>query len=450
MKRDGVCTLAFPPQHTACSVSDNLPSGECDQGACHMESPPDVSWRWRPGHEHWRINGRALWGGVLLAEITSPWDVDFDPPSSVCYFTRFNPADLNQKHALHEGTAPCDAWVLHQRVAVGTRVVPGGGQRVWTLLPLDESGPARDFDLDAQLAARLTAEGVTAAAEKPHGVQGVPGQLLLAMPLKEGKTWVASFSLDTLDFAWTRLLVGTLARPPIADEHGQLYLALDAGPTGPRRVVSLTAEGVDRWTLPGDGRPVAVFRDTLFLSDGSVHATQDGASRYTWPATEGAYVLLSETRAAAVAPCDATNSCTRVTLMRRDTGAVLTEASVKGTPNDSAAAQLTEDGAVLLLQRIPRPEMTASPYYPVASLRQHLVREGQPPQILSELVSPEGENIESGFLFDGQWVAVERDAFHNTYAPGADLVGIPAPGLRAPEHGWLTPLGNFANGSAPE
>lgn len=197
---------------------------------------------------------------------------------------------------------------------------------------------------------------------------------------------------------------------------------------------------------------MAVFRDTLFLDDGTVRSTADGGTRYSWPAAQ-ASVLLSESHAAVSAPC-ATDSCTRVTLLRRGTGEVLADVPVPDpSPEyrvDGSSALLAADGAVLVLQRVRYPDLMYSPFYPVQGVRRFLVREGQPLQSLGELLVPMGEHVELDLLGDGQWVAVERDSFHNDADPGADLIGVAIPGLRAPAHGWLTPRGNSAGGSAPE
>ncbi|WNG39972.1 hypothetical protein F0U61_44540 [Archangium violaceum] len=435
------------PEDMACSVSPTLPVGTCSAGACEIRNAPSANWRWRPGRHHWKLAGLAPGQGLLLAESSSPDDPDFEGPYSVCRLTRFDPSQPDHESVLHEGEGPCSPWVLHRRHAVGTRWSPEAGRQVWTLLSLDGSTPARDFDLTSLLNARLAAEGVTASTEKPLWVQGAPGQLLLVWPLQGGKVWIASLTLPGLEFAWTRQVAGTLEGSPIADELGRLYFSVD-----PAGVVSLSPEGVVRWTLNGAGQPVAVFRDTLFLDDGTVRSTADGGVRYSWPAAQ-ASVFLSESHAAVIAPCG-TNACTRVTLLRRGSGEVLADVPVPDASPEyrgtETSALLTANGAVLVLQRVQYPDLMYSPFYPFQGVRRFLVREGQPLQSLGELLVPTGEHVELNLLSDGQWVAVERDSFHNDADPGADLIGVSTPGLRAPEHGWLTPRGNSAGGSAPE
>ncbi|WP_375771481.1 hypothetical protein NR798_11430 [Archangium gephyra] len=451
--RDGQCALEPLAAGTRCTVSDALPGGSCDGGgACILASPPYAAWGWRPGIHLWELAGQAPGGGLLLAGMTSPRDAGFQGPHSECRLTRFDPERPDREQPLHEGVAPCHPWVLHGRHAVGQRWVPERAQRMWSVLTLEGGEGPRDFDLDRLLSERLAAEGVTPAVEKPLWVQGAPGQLVLVWPLTSGGVWVGSLSLERLEWGWTRQLSGKLQGKPLADESGQLYLALRSPGESQPRVVSLSTQGEVRWTWDGAGAPVAVFRDTLFLDDGTVRTPSNGHLRYRWQAAGVEYVLLSETHAAVVSGCEGVRACTRVRLLNRGTGARLSEASVPGPApwleaQKSAAAHLTADGAVLLIQPLYYPDLMTSPYHPIGSVRRYVVREGQPPRLQGELLVT---GLERGLLHEGQWVAVQRDSRNNDDMPGAILTGIPAAGLRAPEHGWLTPWGNLAGGSAPE
>lgn len=442
------CVETWAPAGMSCSVSDSLPSGECRQGACKLANPPGPAWTWRPGIHHWQLAGLMPDRQLVLAESTSPADDGFQGPYSECRLTRFDPSHPNQESALHAGPGPCSPWVLHRQHALGPRWAPELGRQVWTLVTLDGSAPARDFDLDQLLADRLAAEGVTPATAKPQWLQGMPGQMLLVWQLQGGKVWLGSLSLARLELAWTRQFPGQLVGTPIADELGRLYLTVNptaGSPTGPQ-LFCLAPWGSTLWSRDGSGRPVAVFRDTLFLDDGTVRFTLTGQKRYAWPAAN-ASVLLTDSRAAVLAPC-ASGACTQVTLLRRSTGEVLATASVPGATGVSA--HLTADGAVLVLRTLNYPDLMTSPFYPVQGLQRYLLRQGQPLRLLGELLVPAGESLERGVLHEGQWVAVERDPSHNDPAPGANLAGVPTEDLSAPLHGWLTPQGNYAGGLAPE
>jgi hypothetical protein len=392
---------SFAPENMSCSVSPTLPAGSCSQGACMIAQPPRADWRWRPGRHHWRIAGLTSDTGLLLAESTSPADPDFEGPYSVCRLTRFDPSHPDHESVLHEGAGPCSPWVLHRRHAVGKRWSPELNRQVWTLVSLDGSSPARDFDLDALLRARLSAEGVSAATEQPLWVQGAPGQLLFVWQLQGDKVWIGSLTLPGLEFAWTHQVAGTLEGNPIADELGRLYLAVD-----PKGVVSLSPEGAERWSLSSAGRPIAVFRDTLFLDDGTVRSTADGDHRYSWPAAQ-ASVFLNESYAAMVTPCG-TSPCTQVTLLRRSTGEVLTETPVPDASpqyrDGATTTLLTAEGAVVIIQSVMYPDLMYSPFYPFQGVRRFLVREGQPLQSLGEILIYEGESVGLQFLRDGQWL----------------------------------------------
>jgi hypothetical protein len=345
---------------------------------------------------------------------------------------------------------------------VGKRSVPewnpwdgnlGPVQHVWSVLDLMGDTLPQDFDLEQLMAARLAAEGVSAEASPPQWVQGAPGQLVLVQPLAGGKVWLGGLLLEQRVFKWTRQLAGTLAAPAIADEQGRLYVALAASAEAPARVEALSPEGASRWTQPG-GKPLAVFQDTLFLEDARVLSTEDGQFRYTGAgAAPQAYVLLSQTHAATVMPCPGMAACTRVVLMRRDTGQVLASESLPGVApwlGQEPAASLTAQGSVLVVQRVPHPDLAYPVFLPVEGLKSHLVEAGQGARVLGEALLPGGETIQGSLLWRGAWVGLKRDAFNSAPSPGLSFVGLSHEALSAPERGWLRPRGNLAGGYSPE
>ncbi|WP_224247423.1 hypothetical protein [Hyalangium gracile] len=459
---NGVCAQMEAPKGTSCSVSPTLPSGTCEFGGCILANPPRPNWTWSPDRNIWKVASRLSDSSLLLAAISSPYDPAPTLPDqaptgefiSECRLTRFDPSRPDHETVLHTG-GPCHPWVLHRRHAVGDFWSREQDKQMWALLDLEGGTPPRYFDLNALLQAQLAAENVTPATERPHWVQGAPGQLLLVWPLQGGKVWVGSLRLPELTFGWTHQVAGALRGSPIADELGRLYVEVEPG-----NVVSLSAEGAERWTQRGAGQPVAVFRDTLFLDDGTVLSTADGGRKYALPSSPASLlqnqvsVLLSESHAAVIAPCP-TRPCSEVKLLRRATGELLAEAQVpylhyRPSPED-VMGHLTSDGSVIVIQRVHYPALMTSPFDPVPAVRWSLLREGQPLQFQQELLLPEGENLESTLLHNGQWLAVERDSGRGIYhTPGADLIGVTTPGLRPPEHGWLAPRGNAAGGSAPE
>lgn len=446
-EQNGTCVEVHAPEHMSCSVSPSLPAGTCSDGACVISQAPHADWLWSVAPLHWKIAGLASDSSLLLSQMTSPDDRYLNEFISVCRLTRFDPAHPDHETVLHEGSGPCYPWVLHRRYALGTHWSNEAGRKMWTLVALDGSSPTRDVDLDAQLAARLATEGVTPTTQQPLWVQGAAGRLLLVWPVQGEKVWIGSLTLPGLEFAWTHRVTGTLHGTPIADESGRLYLPVD-----PMRVVSLSPEGAERWTVSEAGQPVAVFRDTLFLDDGTVRSTADGRTRYSWTASQ-ASVQLSESHAAVIAPCG-TSRCTRISLLKRATGEVLTEARLPdASPNSrpgDVTGLLTADGAVLITQTVWYPDLMTSPFYSYEGVRRFLVREGSPLKSLGETLEPTGQSVELHLLHNGQWVGIERDAYHNNPDPGANLIGVATPGLRPPDHGWLAPRGNLAGGSAPE
>ena len=448
--KGSVCSEAHAPVATACSVSSALPAGQCNaSGACVLPPTPDVDWRFRPDLARWSVVGRAAGSGVLLAEMTSSDDWGFEGPYSECRITRFDPSRPDREGVLHAGAAPCNPWVLHGLHAVGSRWSPEKDRYVWSLLMLDGSQPLRDFDLDTLLVERWRDEGVRPAYTPLQWLQGTSGQLLLVQTLQSGDTWVASLDLGRLAFAWTHSLPGVPSLHPIADEQGRLFLSLQQGEA--RRAVGLASSGAELWSVETGGAPLAVFQGTLFLDDGAVRSTEDGRGLYHWPASPGASVQLTGTHAAVLAPCEA-EACSRVTLLRRDSGTLLTQALIPDAPwGTRTTALLTADGTVAVLRHAAYPDLMTSSDAPVYGARQYLVREGEPPRLLLERLSPTDESLERSFLLDGQWLGLEREGTHDSETPGAELVGLwRSTPLKTPAHGWLALEGNLAGGHAPE
>ncbi len=459
------CGLATAPEGMACSVSSSLPAGTCDaQGTCVIPHAPSFSWGWRPPRHLSRLVGLTSRGNLLIAGEASPEDEQLDAPYTGCLLTDFSmKGGSPRQFRMNAGEAPCQPWVLHRRFVVGKRSVPewnpwednlGPVQHVWSVLDLMGDTLPQDFDLDQLMTARLTAEGVSAAPAPLQWVQGAPGQLVIVQRLEGGKVWLGGLLLEQRVFKWTRQLEGTLAAPAIADELGRLYVALAPSTEEPGRVVALSPEGASRWTQPGTGKPLAVFQETLFLDDTSVLSTEDGQSRYTGTGTAPqSYVLLSQTHAATVTPCPGMAACTRVVLMKRDTGQVLASESLLGVApwlGQEPAASLTAQGSVLLVQRVPYPDLASPLFSPVEGLRSHLVEAGQSPRVLGEALLPGGESIQGSLLWRDAWVGLKRDAFNSAPSPGLSFVGLSHEALSAPERGWLRPRGNLAGGYSPE
>ncbi|WP_075007819.1 hypothetical protein [Stigmatella aurantiaca] len=459
------CTQALAPEGMSCSVSEWLPSGTCDQeGTCRIQNAPYFSWDWRPPRHASRLVGLTSRGNLLIAGQASPEDDRLDVPYTSCLLTDVSmQGNSPWPFRMNAGEAPCQPWLLHRRFVVGKRSVPewnpwegnrGPVQQVWSVLDLNGDTLPRDFDLDQLLTAQLAAAGATADPAPLQWVQGAPGQLVIVQPLAGGKVWLGGLLLEQRVFKWTRQLEGTLAGPAISDELGRLYVSLTASAEAPGRVVALSPEGADRWTQPGTARPLAVFQDTLFLDDKRVLSTEDGQSRYTgWGASPQSYVLLSQTHAATVTPCQGIAACTRVVLMKRDTGQVLASESLLGVApwlGQEPSASLTTQGSVLLVQRVSQPSLTNPIFYPVESLRSHLVEAGQSPRVLGEVLLGGGHSIQSSLLWRSTWVGLNRDPFNNTPSPGMSFVGLRHEALSAPERGWLRPRGNLAGGYSPE
>jgi hypothetical protein len=458
------CGLATAPEGMACTVSSSLPSGTCDaQGTCVIPDAPSFSWSWRPPRQQSRLVGVTFRGNLLIAGQASPEDEQLDAPYTGCLLTDFAmKGGAARQFRMNAGEAPCQPWLLHRRFVVGKRSVPewnpwdgnlGPVQHVWSVLDLMGDTLPQDFDLEHLMASRLAAEGVAADPSPPQWVQGAPGQLVLVQRLEGGKVWLGGLLLEQRVFKWTRQLAGALAAPAIADEQGRLYVALAASAVAPERVEALSPEGASRWTQPGGGKPLAVFQDTLFLEDARVLSTEDGQFRYTGAgAAPQAYVLLSQTHAATVMPCPGM-ACTRVVLMKRDTGQVLASESLPGVApwlGQEPAASLTAQGSVLVVQRVPHPDLAYPVFFPVEGLKSHLVEAGQGARVLGEALLPGGESIQGSLLWRGAWVGLKRDAFNSAPSPGLSFVGLSHEALSAPEQGWLRPRGNLAGGYSPE
>jgi hypothetical protein len=459
------CAETRAPVGTSCSVSAWLPSGTCEQdGTCVLQDAPYFSWVWRPPRHFSRIVGLTFRGSLLIAGQASSEDDRIDLPYTECLLTDFSMKEGSPwPFRMNAGAAPCQPWVLHRRFVVGKRNVPewdpwdsnrGPVQQVWSVVDLMGDTLPRDFDLEQLMAARAAAEGGSVSQVPLQWVQGAPGQLVIVQPLADGKVWLGGLLLEQRVFQWTRQLAGSLAAPVIADELGRLYVALGPSPDAPDRLVALSPEGADRWTQPSTAKPLAVFKDTLFLDDKRVLSTEDGQSRYTgWGASPQSYVLLSDTHAATVTPCQGIASCTRVVLMKRDTGQVLASESLLGVApwlGQEPAASLTAQGSVLLVQRVHYPDLTNPIFYPVQGLRRHLVEPWKSPRVLGESLLGGGESIQSSLLWRDSWVGLKRDPFNNTPSPGMSFVGQSHEAVSAPERGWLRPRGNLAGGYSPE
>ncbi|MBF5046119.1 hypothetical protein IR215_27230 [Simulacricoccus sp. 17bor-14] len=348
--------------------------------------------------------------------------------------------------------------LAHGRYLVGYTSYNYGGIKLYEVRRLDRDEPARSVDLTALVRERLAEVGLFSEWVVPRWVQGAPGQALMLVQVNPASLWVGSFDLERLELGWSRVLSGALPAETepgllegvIADEDGQLYLSLDAGSP---RLVALSAAGGERWVLPGEARPVAVFGGTLFLDDGTVRDTADGALRYRWSAAPNAQVRLSATHAAVAESCG--KGCIQAQVLERESGRVLAQEQLP-TPDSGywsglSGLLLAADGRVLVLQYVTHPELTDTPFYIPLGIRWLEVR----PQggwtlhgesLFSEGGVPEAVLLEDSVVLRHLWSA------HNTYPDQvpSSYYGFTWPGWSPPAHGWLGPQGGVGRALAPQ
>lgn len=77
--------------------------------------------------------------------------------------------------------------------------------------------------------------------------------------------------------AWTRTLAGAPRGVAVSDDGTVLVGERAAGVRGETTLRAFTSDGIDRWTLPGAGNPVAI------AADGTVYAASGGALRAVAP-----------------------------------------------------------------------------------------------------------------------------------------------------------------------
>jgi hypothetical protein len=389
---------------------------------------------------------------VLVTEHQYPTDPDFVSPSSLGGLYRVDGLGDAQPASLHRAYGFHPRQTFHRRYAVGTYLVDRlANERLFAVVTLDGSRPVRSFDLMAALEQQLSRAGVTGKPQAPSWIQGVAGHALLVTPLSSEEVWVADLELDSLTLTWGRLLPGLPRGQPIADEAGQLYLPLgSASTTAPQRLVALSATGEERWSVPGAGAPKAVFDGTLYVDDGWVRSTADGAQLHSWPAA-GASVLLSDSRAVAVAKTGAYSIHSRVTLMERRTGAILAQKELPYTQPE--LVMLTDSGNVLALHHWSEPGRSSSPYAINWGLRWMVGSPGEQAgswRQLGEYFPHVNGGIQQALLVDGYVVVREQEKGDSFWAPESRFLGFSWPDFRPPAHGWLTPTGGSAGTYAPQ
>ncbi len=450
-----------PPSPPMVSPWDLCARGDWATPSCGtLPCPPEArvpNWCWQPLYARTRLAGYGPGAhDVFVTEVQYPDDPGFVGPSSLQGVYQMDARGAAEPVSLFRDRSFGPKHIFHRRYAITVQfTAPRTHTQRMILVMLDGSHPVRTFELTQALEQQLAQAGVVGTPQPPAWVQGVDGHALLVSQISPEEVWVADLDLASLTLTWGRRAPGFLRGNAIADEKGQLYMPLGVASNEdlrPRHLVALSATGEERWSLPGTGAPKAVLDGTLFVDDGTVRSTEDGSQRYTWPGS-GASVLLSDSRAVAVSSAaDRFHEArTQVTLMDRRTGAVLAAREMRwGRPE---LVMLTDSGAVLVLEPVPYPERTYSPFYVQSGLRFLVGRpggEGGSWEQRGEYFPPMGNGIPEALLVDGQVVLRWQDSGHNNPEPRSRYLVFHEPGLRPPARGWLTPTGGSLGTFAPQ